>query len=116
LPDTVRTSVLEKGTLGNASFVAIPYNANAADGAMVVADFLLSSEAQLRAQDPAILGYGTVLDMGKLPETDRAAFEALDLGIATLSPAELGAALPEPHPDWMTRIAADWQRRYGAGN
>jgi putative thiamine transport system substrate-binding protein len=116
LPDTVRTSVLDKGTIGNASFVAIPYNANAAAGAMVVADFLLSPEAQLRAQDPAILGYGTVLDMGKLPEADRAAFEALDLGIATLSPAELGAALPEPHPDWMTRIAADWQRRYGAGN
>lgn len=116
LPETVRTSVLAKGTIGNASFVAIPYNANAAAGAMVVADFLLSPEAQLRAQDPAILGYGTVLDMGKLSETDRAAFDLLDLGVATLSPAELGAALPEPHPDWMTRIAADWQRRYGAGN
>ena len=82
---------------------------------MVVADFLLSPEAQLRAQDPAILGYGTVLDMVKLPAGDRAAFGALDLGIATLSPAELGTAQPEPHPDWMTRIAADWQRRYGAG-
>jgi putative thiamine transport system substrate-binding protein len=116
LPDTVRTSVLDKGTIGNASFVAIPYNANAAAGAMVVANFLLSPEAQLRAQDPAILGYGTVLDMGKLPEADRAAFEALDLGIATLSPAELGIALPEPHPDGMTRIAEGWQRRYGAGN
>jgi putative thiamine transport system substrate-binding protein len=115
LPDTVRTSVLAKGTIGNASFVAIPYNANAVAGAMVVADFLLSSEAQLRAQDPAILGYGTVLDMAKLPDADRAAFDALDLGIASLSPAELGTAQPEPHPDWMTRIAADWQRRYGAG-
>lgn len=115
LPDTVRTSVLDKGTIGNASFVAIPYNATAAAGAMVVADFLLSPEAQLRAQDPAILGYGTVLDMAKLPEADRAAFDALDLGIATLSPAELGPALPEPHPAWMTRIAEDWERRYGAG-
>ncbi|HSG36056.1 MAG TPA: ABC transporter substrate-binding protein, partial [Paracoccaceae bacterium] len=103
LPDTVRTSVLNKGTIGNASFVAIPYNATAAAGAMVVADFLLSPEAQLRAQDPAILGYGTVLDMAKLPEAVRAAFDALDLGIATLGPAELGPALPEPHPAWMTR-------------
>ena len=115
LPPTVRTFVLDRGTLGNASFVAIPYNSGAKAGAMVLADFLLSPEAQVRAQDPAVLGYGTVLDMDTLSEADRAAFAALDLGIATLSPADLGQVLPEPHPSWMTRIAADWQRRYGTG-
>ncbi len=114
LPDTVRTSVLERGTLGNASFVAIPYNSSATEGAMVVANFLLSPEAQLRAQDPSILGYGTVLDMDALSPEDRAAFDDLELGIATLSPAELGTVLPEPHPSWMTRIAEDWTARYGA--
>ena len=113
LPDSVRTFVLDGGTIGNASFVAIPYNASAAAGAMVVADFLLSPEAQIRAQDPNVLGYGTVLDMGRLSAEDRAAFEALDLGIATLSPADLGPVLPEPHPSWMTRIAEDWTARYG---
>ncbi|MBY5932735.1 ABC transporter substrate-binding protein [Tateyamaria omphalii] len=115
LPDTARTFVLDGGTLGNASFVAIPYNASAKAGAMVVANFLISPEAQLRAQNPEILGYGTVLDMGALPEADRAAFDSLDLGIATLSPAELGSALPEPHPSWMTRIEADWAKTYGVG-
>ncbi len=115
LPPTVRTFVLDRGTLGNASFVAIPYNSGAKAGAMVLADFLLSPEAQQRAQDPAVLGYGTVLDMDALSEDDRAAFAALDLGIATLSPADLGQVLPEPHPSWMTRIADDWQRRYGTG-
>jgi putative thiamine transport system substrate-binding protein len=113
LPDTVRTFVLDKGTIGNASFVAIPYNSGSAAGAMVVANFLMSPEAQLRAQDPEVLGYGTVLAMDKLPEADRAAFEALDLGIATLSPAELGKVQDEPHPSWMTRIAEDWAARYG---
>ena len=115
LPDTVRTFVLDKGTIGNASFVAIPYNSGSTEGAMVVADFLMSPEAQLRAQNPDILGYGTVLDMDKLPEADRAAFEALDLGIATLPPAELGQVQDEPHPSWMTRIAEDWDSRYGTG-
>jgi putative thiamine transport system substrate-binding protein len=115
LPDTVRTFVLDKGTLGNASFVAIPYNSGAKAGAMVLANFLMSPEAQLRAQDPAILGYGTVLDMAELTPADRAAFDALDQGIATLSPAELGPVQPEPHPSWMTRIADDWVRRYGTG-
>lgn len=113
LPDTVRTFVLDGGTIGNASFVAIPFNASAPEGAMVVANFLLSPEAQLRAQDPATLGYGTVLDMARLPQEAADGFAALELGIATLPPEALGAPLPEPHPDWMTRIAEDWAARYG---
>lgn len=113
LPDTVRTFVLDKGTIGNASFVAIPYNSGSVAGAMIVANFLMSPEAQARAQDPAILGYGTVLDMAALTDTDRALFDTLDLGIATLSPAELGSVVAEPHPSWMTRITDDWMARYG---
>ena len=113
LPDTARTFVLEKGTLGNASFVAIPYNSGSSEGAMVVANFLMSAEAQTRAQNPDILGYGTVLNMDALSMDERAAFDALDLGVATLSPAELGTALPEPHPSWATRLADDWAARYG---
>ncbi len=113
LPDTVRTFVLDKGTIGNASFVAVPYNSGSKAGAMVVANFLMSPEAQARAQDPAILGYGTVLNMDALTPEDRALFDALDLGIATLTPAELGAVQAEPHPSWMTRIADDWMMRYG---
>ena len=114
LPDSVRTFVLDKGTIGNASFVAIPYNSASVAGAMIVANFLMSPEAQARAQDPAILGYGTVLDMAALTDTERALFDALDLGIATLSPAELGSVVAEPHPSWMTRITDDWMARYGS--
>ncbi|MHC0054439.1 ABC transporter substrate-binding protein [Actibacterium sp. D379-3] len=113
LPDTVRTFVMQGGTIGNASFVAIPYNATAKAGAMVLADFLLSPQAQARAQDPAVLGYGTVLAMDTLSADQRAAFDALDLGIATLSPTDLGPALPEPHPSWVARINADWTARHG---
>jgi putative thiamine transport system substrate-binding protein len=113
LPDSVRTFVLDNGTIGNASFVAIPYNSGSKEGAMIVADFLMSPEAQARAQDPAILGYGTVLNMEALTDTDRAVFDGLELGIATLTPAELGAVQAEPHPSWMTRIADDWALRYG---
>jgi len=113
LPDTVRTFVLDKGTIGNASFVAIPYNSGSKAASMVVANFILSPEAQARAQDPDLLGYGTVLNVDALPAEDKALFEALDLGIATLSPDELGTAVAEPHPSWMTRIADDWIGRYG---
>ncbi|SDI62618.1 putative thiamine transport system substrate-binding protein [Lutimaribacter saemankumensis] len=116
LPDTVRTFVPDGGTIGNASFVAIPYNASAKAGAMVVANFLMSAEAQARALDPAYLGYGTVLDVAALPGDQRALFDGIDLGVATLSPDDLGPALPEPHPSWMTRIEADWIDRYGVAD
>jgi putative thiamine transport system substrate-binding protein len=112
LPDTVRTYVLDGGMIGNTHFVAIPFNATAKEAAMVVANFLLSPEAQLRKQDPAVWGDPTVLAMDKLPAADRQRFSDLPLGIATLSPAELGPALLEPHPSWMTRLEAEWRRRY----
>jgi putative thiamine transport system substrate-binding protein len=112
LPPTVRTYVLDGGTIGNTHFVAIPFNASAKEAAMVVANFLLSPEAQLRKQDPSIWGDPTVLAMDKLDPADRKKFESLPLGPATLSPAELGPALLEPHPSWMTRLEAEWRHRY----
>ncbi|MEM7721718.1 MAG: ABC transporter substrate-binding protein [Pseudomonadota bacterium] len=113
LPDTVRSFVLDGGTLGNASFVAIPYNSSASEGAMVFANFLMSPEAQAHMQNPAVWGNGTVLALDRLSEADRALFENLELGIATLPPEELGEPLPEPHPSWVTRLDTDWAARYG---
>jgi putative thiamine transport system substrate-binding protein len=114
LPDTARTFVLDGGTIGNTHYVAIPYNAAHKEGAMVLANFLLSPEAQAHKQDPDIWGDMTVLTMDKLAPEGRALFDALPRGIATLSPAELGPTLPEPHPSWMTQIENKWLERYGS--
>ena len=116
LPDSVRSFTFPGGTLGNTHFVAVPYNANAKAGALVLADFLMSPEAQARKQDPKVWGDPTVLNVAGLADADKAAFAALDLGIATLKPEELGPVLDEPHPSWMERIETEWKRRYGAGN
>jgi len=116
LPGTVRSFTFSGGTLANTHFVAIPFNANAKAGALVAADFLISPEAQARKQDPEVWGDPTVLAMGKLSDEDRARFEALDLGIATLRPEELGPALDEPHPTWMSRLEERWSARYAVGN
>lgn len=113
LPETVRTYVLDGGTLGNTHFLAIPFNASAREGAMVVANFLLSPEAQLRKEDTAIWGDPTVLSMARLAPEDRAGFEALPRGVATLAPDELGTPLLEPHPSWSPWLEAEWQRRFG---
>ena len=113
LPDTVRTFVLEGGTIGNASFVAIPFNAAHQAGAQVIANLILDPEIQAAAQDPATLGFQTVLNLAALSATDRARFDALDLGVATLSPADLGPVLLEPHASWMVKVGEDWLKRYG---
>jgi len=112
LPESVRTVVFDRGTIGNTSFVAIPYNAANKEGAMVVANFLLEPAAQARAQDYRQMGNFTVLDLAKLTPADREAFDALPRHPALPTDAELRTTLPEPHPSWMTRIAAEWERRY----
>ena len=108
----MRTYVLAGGSIGNTHFVAIPFNAKAKAAAMVVADFLLSPEAQLRKQDPTVWGDPTVLAMDRLDPADRRRFADQPRGVATLSPAELGPTLPEPHPSWTTRLETEWRRRY----
>ncbi len=113
LPDTVRTFVLSGGTIANASFVAIPFNASAAAGAQVVANLLLDPAVQARAQDASVLGFQTVLNMAALTPTELAVFTNAPRGPATLSPAELGPTLLEPHATWMTQISAEWSARYG---
>ena len=115
LPDSVRTYIHDSGTLANVHFVAIPFNAAAADGAQVVANFLLSPEAQIRKANPDIWGDPTVLSIPKLDAEDAAAFAALPRGRATLGPADLNRTLPEPHPSWVGVIERAWMARY-SGN
>jgi len=111
LQASVRTYVLDGGTIGNCSFNAIPYNAAHVAGAMLLADFLLSPEAQAHDMDPDITGSPTVLALDRLSPADRKLFDDLPHPLASLTDAELGPPLPEPHPSWMTRIATEWERR-----
>ena len=112
LPDTVRTVVFARGTIGNTSFVAIPYNAANKEGAMVVADFLLEPATQAYAQDFRQMGNFTVLDFATLSPNEKRRFDELPKSPALPTNAELGTTLLEPHPSWMTRIANEWEKRY----
>jgi putative thiamine transport system substrate-binding protein len=112
LPKSARTFTFARGTIGNTSFVAIPYNSPNKEGALVVANFLLEPATQARAQDIRNMGSFNVLDLAKLPAADRARFETLTSSPALPTAAELGRPLLEPHASWMTRITAEWERRY----
>lgn len=95
-----------EGMIGNVHFVAIPANARAAAGAQVVANFLLSPEAQIRKADPAIWGDPSVLDPAKLAGAQREKLSAL-------MPSAQPPVLAEPHAAWVSALEQEWLRRYG---
>jgi len=111
LPRTARSFTFSKGTIGNTSFVAIPFNAKNKEGALVVANFLLEPATQARAQDIRHTGSLNVLDLSRLSAAERAPFDALTPSDSLPTAAELGAPQLEPHASWMTRITAEWQKR-----
>jgi putative thiamine transport system substrate-binding protein len=111
LPASVRTFTFAKGTIGNTSFVAIPFNAKAREGAMVLANFLLEPAVQARVQDIQHIGALNVLDATKLSPAQRALFDQLTDSPALPTASQLARPQLEPHASWMTRITAQWQRR-----
>ncbi|SEM49270.1 putative thiamine transport system substrate-binding protein [Gemmobacter aquatilis] len=112
LPESARVFVPKAGTIGNISFVAIPYNAAHTAGAKVVANFLLDPATQAKAQDISILGSFSVLDPAKLGAAEQAAFTALPSAPALPRLEDLGPTLLEPHASWMTRLTEEWAKRY----
>ncbi len=109
-PETTRTFVFDTGTIANTHYVAIPYNSPHKAAAMVVANFLLSPEAQLSKAQPENWGDLPVLDPALLPAEWQAQFAALPRGVATLSTEELAAArLPELQAPWLTAIEQGWE-------
>lgn len=104
LPDTVKVGAFETGTIGNVHFVAIPKNAGDKAGAMVVANFLLSPEAQARKADPDVWGDPAVIDVEKLSPEAAAAFPAaVDVDAPTLA---------EPHASWTPVIESVWNETF----
>ncbi|EPK7409012.1 ABC transporter substrate-binding protein [Klebsiella aerogenes] len=106
LPQDSYSFGFKQGMLGNVHFVAIPANARAMAGAQVVANFLLSPQAQLRKADPQIWGDPSVLEPEKLNDAQRAAFYAVQ-------PKATPPMLAEPHAAWVDALEQEWLRRYG---
>lgn len=106
LPKDSYSFGFQSGMLGNVHFVTIPANASASAGAQVVANFLLSPEAQLRKADPAVWGDPSVLDPAKLsPEQQKT--------LQSLIPEHAPKVLAEPHAAWVNALEQEWLRRYG---
>lgn len=110
LPASVISYQFSSGTVGNTHFVAIPFNARAKEGAQVLANFLLSPEAQARKADIAQWGDPTVLALDKLPPAERTRFAAKALPGQV---EKVMSTLPEPHGSWVQGLEQEWLKRYG---
>lgn len=109
-PETTRTLVLQSGTLANTHYVAIPYNSPHKAAAMVLANFLLSPEAQLSKADTANWGDRPAIDVNLLTVQQQQQFADLPRGVATLSDAELALyRLPELEAGWRTAAERAWE-------
>lgn len=107
--ETVRTFVFDEGTITNTHFVAIPYNAEDKAAAMVVANFLLSPEAQLKKAIPEVWGDFPAIQPSRLPAEWQHKFETLPRGKATLGDTELQThQLPEPPSKILVQLEKGW--------
>jgi putative thiamine transport system substrate-binding protein len=111
LPENTIAWQHAKGTIGNTHFVAIPVNSKAQAAAQLVANFLISPEAQGRKADLKTWGDPTVLDMAKLSSDEAEFFATKKVPGGVTAPAP---AIPEPHGTWVPLIEAAWLKRYGA--
>ena len=110
LPPTVYSWQNAGGSIGNTHFLAVPFNANAPQGAQVAINFMLSAEAQAHKADIGVWGDETVLAVDRLPPPQRALF----VGERWPGQVEVPApAILEPHGSWVDPLEREWLRRFG---
>ncbi|WP_225443666.1 ABC transporter substrate-binding protein [Lolliginicoccus lacisalsi] len=115
-PPTTRVLTLDEGTVGNASFLAIPSTSGNTAGARVAANVALSPAQQLSKAKPEVWGQFTVLDLDRLSAADREAFESLPSSPIVPPYEELSRnARPELETAWVPALDEGWRRSVLAG-
>jgi|AntRauTorckE5430_2_1112549.scaffolds.fasta_scaffold08760_2 putative spermidine/putrescine transport system substrate-binding protein len=110
-PETARGYVWELGTIQNSHYIGITKQSAHKAAVMVVANFMISPEAQYRKMDPAVWGDGTVLSLDKLPGEWAAKFRNLpNRRYAPDREAIQDRALMELAPEYMIRLAEDFRK------
>ncbi|MCG8482234.1 MAG: ABC transporter substrate-binding protein [Clostridia bacterium] len=109
-PKTSKTFVLDKGTLSNTHYLAIPFNASNKKGAMVVIDYLLSPAAQIEKLKPEVWGDGMVLDTNQLSDQENDLIRKLTNSDAVLSQEKLQESrVPEMPSTYVDILERGWK-------
>lgn len=110
-PETTTVLTLDEGTVGNASFLAIPATSGSSEGAKVVANIALSPEQQALKANPEVWGQFTVLDQSLLGQDEQQAFADLPDSPVVPSYEKLSAnANPELSAQWVPALDEGWRR------
>jgi putative spermidine/putrescine transport system substrate-binding protein len=113
-PGTVKTFVFDTGTIGNAHYLAIPFNSPQKAAALLVIDFLQSPKAQIKKMDPGTWGDMPAIDPVKLDTGAANELSELSGGEASLSLEELNEKrLPEMNSQYIEWIKDIWIEHIG---
>ncbi len=115
-PETTEVLPLEGGTVGNASFLAIPASSGAQQASMAVADLALSPRQQAAKADPAVWGQFPAVEVSRLDAEQRAQFDALPQSDVVPPFEQLSrGAHGELAAEWVSALDEGWRREVLGG-
>lgn len=109
--ETARAYVPDFGTIQNSHYLGITKLSNQKASAMVLANFMVSPEAQLEKMNPDVWGDGTVLDMASIPEDMKTKFMNLPSRKHAPKRSDIqDKAHLELAPEYMIKLAEDFRK------
>lgn len=112
-PASIKTAVLDTGTIGNTNFLAISFNSSAKAAAMVACNAMLEPEVQYKASlgpDVGGMSWTTPIDLTRVSKDWAVKFDELPRHPSSLSSEVLNShKVPEMMADWLVKIEKDWQ-------
>ncbi len=110
-PKSAKGFILQAGSTYNTNYIGIPFNSANKEAAMVVCNFLISPEAQIKKSDLKMWGAGLVLDYSKLGANDEQKFNDLPKLIYGLPEVEIKQkSIKETEPKYMIRVDEDFRK------
>jgi len=111
-PPSTRAYVMKFGSIQNSHYLGIAAGSANTAGAMMVINFLISPEAQLKKYNPEMWGDGTILTIDKLPMEWRNQFANVTSRKYSPKRVKIEAlALQEPDPEYMIRLYRDFRTK-----
>ncbi|WP_405370542.1 ABC transporter substrate-binding protein [Nonlabens sp. Asnod2-A12] len=105
-----RAYVPEFGTIQNSHYLGIASDAVDKAAAMVMINFMISPEAQLKKQNPDVWGDGTVLKLDRLSQEFQEKFQNIPSRKQAPNRKDIQEkALQELAPEYMIRLAEDFR-------
>ncbi|MBA3985620.1 MAG: ABC transporter substrate-binding protein, partial [Flavobacteriales bacterium] len=109
-PETAKAYVPDFGSIQNSHYLGITKLSGGKSAAMVVANFLVSPEAQLQKMKPEVWGDGTILDLETLPKEIKEKFTNLpSRKQAPIRSEIIERAHLELAPEYMIKLAEDFR-------